>query len=270
MQKVIHHKNGNTATVILADAKHAQALNDIDLILTSPPYADARKKHYTSIKPNDYQEWFVQFSQPFAVCLAPDGSVVINIKDKVVDGRRHRYVWQTMLELERLGWLPIDDYVWHKSNAYPGYWPNRFRDAWEYCFHLARHNRPYFNHDAAKVPVKKVLHEREQGREIASTKTGMTKNRATMNNRKLALPDNVICSAVGARAVNKHPAVYPLDLPRFFIPFLSPPGGVVLDPFAGSGTTGIAALELGRNAVLIEKEEKYFSLINERIAAWKG
>jgi site-specific DNA-methyltransferase (adenine-specific) len=106
-----------------------------DLIVTSPPYADARKRHYDSIDPDDYAAWFASFHEPLANALKPEGSMVINIKDKIVDGVRHRYVWDTIKALEGLGWYPIDDYLWHKPNAMPGYWPSRLRDAWEYCFH---------------------------------------------------------------------------------------------------------------------------------------
>src|SRR3954449_6532162 len=105
-----------------------------DLIVTSPPYADARKRHYDSIDPDEYATWFASFHEPLAEALKPEGSLVINIKDKVVDGVRHRYVWDTIRTLERLGWYAIDDYLWHKPNAMPGFWPTRLRDAWEYCF----------------------------------------------------------------------------------------------------------------------------------------
>ncbi len=64
-----------------------------NLIVTSPPYADARKKHYDSIKPNDFSEFLLNFHKQMWRVLAEDGSFVLNIKDKVVDGVRHRYVW---------------------------------------------------------------------------------------------------------------------------------------------------------------------------------
>ena len=124
-----------------------------DLIVTSPPYADARKRHYDSIDPDDYAAWFASFHEPLAEALKPEGSLVINIKDKIVDGVRHRYVWDTIRMLERLGWYAIDDYLWHKPNAMPGYWPTRLRDAWEYCFHLSRTKRPYTDFEAVKRPI---------------------------------------------------------------------------------------------------------------------
>jgi hypothetical protein len=79
------------------------------LIVTSPPYADARKRHYDSIDPNDYAAWFASFHEPLATALKPNGSLVINIKDKIVDGVRYRYVWDTIKVLEGLGWYAIDE-----------------------------------------------------------------------------------------------------------------------------------------------------------------
>lgn len=118
--------------------KLAPFVNCVDLIVTSPPYADARKKHYDSIHPDQFPDWFLSFHQTFRDCLKPDGSLVINIKDKVVNGVKHRYVWKTIEKLSEAGWFCIDDYLWNKPNPMPGYWPNRLRDGWEYCFHLAK------------------------------------------------------------------------------------------------------------------------------------
>ena len=81
-------------TIIVGDSR--VALNDlpeqVDVIVTSPPYADARKKHYDSIHPDEFAEWFLTFNDMLVQTLKPSGSLVINIKDKVVDGARHRYV----------------------------------------------------------------------------------------------------------------------------------------------------------------------------------
>lgn len=109
-----------------------------NLIVTSPPYADAREKHYDSIKPDDYPDFFLTFHDEFWRVLAEDGSFVLNIKDKVVNGVRDRYVWNTIQALSERGWNCIDDYLWIKPNAMPGYWPNRLRDEWEYCFHMTK------------------------------------------------------------------------------------------------------------------------------------
>ncbi len=96
-----------------------------NLIMTSPPYADARKNHYDSISTANYPEFFLSFHEEFWRVLAEDGSFVLNIKDKVVDGVRDRYVWKTVMALAEKGWRCVDDYAWVKPNAMPGYWVNR-------------------------------------------------------------------------------------------------------------------------------------------------
>ncbi len=125
----------------------------VDLIVTSPPYADARSKHYDSVHPDKYKDWFLTFHEPFFNALKPDGSLILNIKDKVVDGVRHQFVWHTIEALSACGWYSIEDYIWHKTNPMPGYWPTRLRDGWEYCFHLAKSKRPYFNTNGVRKPI---------------------------------------------------------------------------------------------------------------------
>src|SRR4030042_6718263 len=85
-----------------------------NLIITSPPYADARANHYNSIKPDEYVQFMVSFHEQFWRVLADDGSFVLNVKDKIVDGIRHRFVWHTIEALSEFGWLCVDDYIWVK------------------------------------------------------------------------------------------------------------------------------------------------------------
>ena len=117
-----------------------------------PPYADARVKHYDGIKPIEYPDFMVSFHEQLWRILKDDGSFILNIKDKVVDGVRDRYVWKTVMALSDLGWLCVDDYVWLKPNAMPGYWPNRLRDEWEYCFHFTKKKKFKMYQDAVRKP----------------------------------------------------------------------------------------------------------------------
>ena len=107
--------------------------NCIDLIITSPPYAEARKNVYGGVNPNKFVEWFLPKSEQFLRVLKPDGTFILNIKERVVAGQRHTYVIELILEMKKQGWLWTEEFVWHKKNCYPGKWPNRFRDAWERC-----------------------------------------------------------------------------------------------------------------------------------------
>lgn len=106
----------------------------VDLIFTSPPYADCRKNTYGGIHPDNYVEWFLPKSEQFLRILKPTGTFILNIKEKAVKGERHTFVIELILRMKEQGWLWTEEFVWHKKNCYPGKWPNRFRDAWESDF----------------------------------------------------------------------------------------------------------------------------------------
>lgn len=105
--------------------------NTINLIVTSPPYADSRKDTYGGIAPDDYVAWFTPISEQLLRVIKPDGTFILNIKDRVVDGERSTYVLELIQALRAQGWLWTEEFIWHKKNSYPGKWPNRFRDSWE-------------------------------------------------------------------------------------------------------------------------------------------
>lgn len=243
----------------------------VDLIVTSPPYADARHKHYEGVHPDEFIEWFLTFHEPFFNALKPTGSLVINIKDKVVGGVRHRYVWRTIEALCERGWFAIDDYIWHKKNPMPGYWPTRLSDGWEYCFHLAKSKRPYMNRDAVRRPIGDwvesrlaKLGENDRSRQNSANASGFGRDLSRWVDKQTVLPSNVLSLALVGK--NKgHPAVFPVDLPLFFIRLLCPEGGLVCDPFGGSGTTGLAALSAGTRCVLIDNNEQYCQAAIKRL-----
>jgi site-specific DNA-methyltransferase (adenine-specific) len=105
--------------------------NSVDLIVTSPPYADRREKTYGGVKPEEYVTWFIPRAKEFLRVLRPDGTFILNIKEKVENGERHTYVIDLILALRKQGWIWTEEFIWHKKNSYPGKWPNRFRDSWE-------------------------------------------------------------------------------------------------------------------------------------------
>jgi len=264
---------GATCTVVCGDSREELKAYEgqTDLIVTSPPYADARHKHYDSVHPDEFADWFMTFHEPFWNALKPSGSLVINIKDKVVGGVRHRYVWHTIEALSNAGWLCIEDYLWHKTNPMPGYWPTRLRDGWEYCFHLAKSKRPYMNQDAVRKPVGDwvqsrlaKLGENDRSRHNSVNASGFGRDISKWVDKQTVLPSNVLSYALVGK--NKgHPAVFPVDLPLFFIRLLCPEGGLVCDPFGGSGTTGLAALSAGRRSLLIDNNEQYCQAAVKRL-----
>jgi DNA modification methylase len=105
--------------------------DSVDLIFTSPPYADQRAETYGGIKPDQYVVWFMPKAAQFLRVLKPTGTFVLNIKERVVEGERHTYVIELILHMREQGWLWTEEFIWHKKNSYPGKWPNRFRDNWE-------------------------------------------------------------------------------------------------------------------------------------------
>ena len=92
----------------------------INLIVTSPPYADRRIKTYGGITPDNYVSWFMPIATELKRVLKKDGSFVLNIKEKAENGERCTYVIELILEMRRHGWLWTEEYFWHKRNCYPG------------------------------------------------------------------------------------------------------------------------------------------------------
>jgi len=271
--KLTAKKTDTTCTVIHGDSREElkHFVDQVDLIVTSPPYADARHKHYDGVHPDKFADWFLSFHEPFFNAVKPSGSLVLNIKDKVVDGVRHRYVWHTIEALSKHGWFCIEDYLWHKTNPMPGYWPTRLRDGWEYCFHLAKTKRPYINQDAVRKPIGDWVDSRlnklganDLSRHNSANASGFGRDISKWVDKQTVLPPNVLSLPLVGK--NKgHPAVFPIDLPLFFIKLLCPEDGLVVDPFSGSGTTGLAALSLGRKSVLIDNNEEYCQAAIKRL-----
>lgn len=260
-------------TIIHGDSREIlrKLSGKVDLIVTSPPYADSRKKHYDSIHPNKFVDWFLTFHEPFFEALKPRGNFVLNLKDKVVGGCRHRFVWQTIEALCSRGWLSIDDYLWHKTNPMPGFWPNRLRDGWEYCFHLAKSNRHYFASGEVRKPIGDWVRTRlaklgknDTTRSNSANASGFGRDISRWVGRQTVLPSNVLSIPLVGKNMG-HPAVFPVDLPLFFIKLLCPKGGLVVDPFAGSGSTGLAALARNCRCVLIDSNAEYCQLALKRL-----
>ncbi|GAB1350476.1 hypothetical protein MASR1M107_26910 [Ignavibacteriales bacterium] len=127
--------------------------NCVDLIFTSPPYADQRKETYGGIHPDHYVEWFLPRSEQFLRVLKPTGTFVLNIKEKVVSGERSTYVLELIMEMRKQGWLWTEEFIWHKKNSYPGKWPNRFRDSWERLIQFNKDKKFAMYQESVMVPM---------------------------------------------------------------------------------------------------------------------
>lgn len=245
--------------------------NSVNLIVTSPPYADNRKSTYGGVSPDKYVEWFLPISAELKRVLKDDGSFVLNIKEKVVDGERHTYVLELILEMKKQGWLWTEEYMWHKRNSTPGKWSNRFRDSWERCLHFNKQKKFKMFQESVMVPMGdwaktrlNNLGENDKIRFNSQSKSGFGKNISKWIGRDMAYPTNVLHLATECGNKN-HSAAFPKSLPTWFIKLLSEDDDVVLDPFAGSGTTCIAAYELNRHFIGIELNKDYFEVAESNI-----
>ncbi len=245
--------------------------NSIDLIFTSPPYADQRRNTYGGIHPDDYVDWFLPISEQLLRVLKPTGTFALNIKEKVVNGERSTYVIELILELRKQGWLWTEEFIWHKKNSYPGKWPNRFRDAWERILQFNKEKKFNMYQEAVMVPIGdwaktrlKHLSEKDKIRDESKVGSGFGKNISNWLGRKMVYPTNVIHLATECSNKN-HSAAFPEGLPEWFIKLFTQPGDTVLDPFMGSGTTLFVAQKLGRNAIGIEIVPKYFNMVKEQL-----
>jgi DNA modification methylase len=245
--------------------------NYFDLIFTSPPYADQRSKTYGGINPDKYVEWFLPKASEFKRVLKPTGTFVLNIKERVVDGERHTYVLELIMKMREQGWLWTEEFIWHKKNSYPGKWPNRFRDNWERLIQFNKQKNFCMYQEAVMVPIGDWAKERlaklsetDRIRDESRAGSGFGKNVSNWLGRNMVYPTNVLHLATETGNKN-HSAVFPADLPTWFIKLFTKPGDIVLDPFVGSGTTAFSALQLGRHFVGIDINSEYVKLSNQRL-----
>jgi DNA modification methylase len=245
--------------------------DSVDLIMTSPPYSDSRRKTYGGIPPEHYVEWFIPIADGLRRVLKPSGSFVLNIKEKAVNGERSPYVLELIQALRQSGWLWTEEFIWHKKNSFPGKWPNRFRDAWERLLHFTKSRRFAMYQDAVKIPTAASTRMRvarlsgnDRQRRKNRTQSGFGANQSHWLGRDTVYPTNVLHLATEC-GNKKHSAAFPERLPEFFVKLLTVPGDLVLDPFMGSGTTGVVCRRLDRRFIGMDIFHEYVTLARERI-----
>lgn len=242
----------------------------VDLVITSPPYANARKEHYGGVPADDWKEWFMPISKEIHRVLKPTGSFVLNVKENSVNKVRHPYVQETVLGMMKDGWQLRDEFMWVKANQFPIKPIYRLKDGFERLYHFTKSDDFTWNPDAVMVDAKpdtcaRYKRAMEQKTFSHSSPNMKRYERNFDNFKKLdckkAYPNNVIVAPVG-RGRTKHPARFPAEIPGFFIDLLTNKGDVVLDPFMGSGTTGIEAKKRCRKAIGFDIMPEYVEMAN--------
>ena len=268
--------NGDSAKLLADKTKFPD--KSINLIITSPPYADKRKNSYKGVNSVKYVEWFLPISDQLKRILKDNGSFILNIKEHPSNGERETYVLELILEMKKQGWLWVEEYCWYKKNSFPGKWPNRFRDSWERCLHFTKRKDFKMYQDAVKVPIGdwatkrfKSMSENDFIRYVSKKNAHLSKNVSNWLNKKKVFPHNVLVfeeehrlylgnvieTAVDVSNKN-HSAIFPIELPMWFIRLFTQENDLVLDPFLGSGTTAVAASLNGRKYLGIELKKEYF------------
>jgi ParB-like chromosome segregation protein Spo0J len=250
------------------DVERLMAGAKLSMAFTSPPYASQRKYDESSgfrpIHPDHYVEWFAAIQENVRTHCVESASWFVNIKEHAEDGQRHLYVKDLAIaHVRRWGWMLVDELCWYKRSL-PGQWPDRFRNDWEPVFHFATAKGFPFNPLAVASESDDAFHYVPNSGKTAGGNIGIGKegrNRST----GLARPGNVL--EISTRKVPNgiaHEAAFPPDLPVFFIKAYSDKGDNVYEPFCGSGTTLIAAEQLGRKCYGMEISPQYCDVIVKR------
>lgn len=240
----------------------------VDAIVTSPPYLDARPD-YAAFALHDYGELFDELRR---VCVGP---MVVNVGRLWRDNREVLWWHDVIAAAELAGWPHVDTVVWAKLNGNPIQGavvsnaheylllfgePSQFDTEavrTEYAAgSVARLRRRWVSHIAVKGDTRDEMPSRQR-------RDGWVGRRLRENDAG-ARAASVVVVGTGRHKGNPHPAPMPLELAEYLVRLVG--GSTILDPFAGSGTTGVAARMHGRDAVLIELDERYVDLIRRRLS----
>lgn len=237
----------------------------INAVITSPPYA--KQRSYNGCESSDYIEFITPIVEELTRCLKEDGNILINIKEHVYKGNRDLYVYKMVIHfVEVLGLNFVDEFVWVKTNPFPTGVKTRFKDGWERCLHFTKGKHNFFPENCLVKSESKWLdgekRRKQKGSHNVTNGSGM--NMSKRLSEDLVRPSNVIIGSSSNLNIG-HPAVYPMYLPEFFIKAMSKEGNTILDPFMGSGTTGVACKNLNRKFIGIELDDNYFEIAKKRI-----
>jgi len=265
----------------------------VSLVVTSPPYALHFKKEYGNASKQDYIAWFLPFARDILRVLRDDGSFVLNIGGSYNAGSPTRSIYHFKLLValvEELHFHLAQECFWYNPAKMPApaEWVTvrrvRVKDSVEYVWWLSKTPHPKANNRRVLNPYSKdMLRLNERGvRETVRPSGHNITSKFTQVHAGGAIPANVVealpaddspsnmlkfgnnsandqyivrCREAGIPA---HPARFPAALPEFFIKLLTEEQDLVIDPFAGSNTTGASAERLHRRWLSIEAVESYW------------
>lgn len=254
--------------------------NSVNLVLTSPPFALTRQKEYGNKQESAYVEWFMQFSAEFYRILQSDGSVVIDLGSAYLPGHpvKSLYQYELLLRLcrEQKFFLAQEFFHYNPSRLpAPAEWVNvrriRVKDSVNLVWWLSKTENPKSDNRKVLKPysesMKLLLRNGYKG-QLRPSGHDISQKFSVDNGG--AIPPNLLeiantesnshymkrCKELG---IKPHPARFPKDFADFFLKFLTEEEDIVLDPFAGSNTTGYAAEKLNRKWLAVELNEEYLS-----------
>ena len=250
----------------------------INAVITSPPYALHFKKEYGNAAKEDYVDWLLPFARKIKDVLTEDGSFILNIGGSYNSGKptRSLYHFKLLIELvESVGFHLAQECFWYNPAKLPApaQWVNversRIKDAVEYVWWLSAGPKPKADNKRVLTPYSgDMLRLIEKGFKPKRRPSGHNITDKFRKNNGGAIPSNLLINgnnesnsdyirASNQLGIKVHPARFPSELPRFFISLVTDPGDVVLDPFAGSNTTGMVAEELARRWLSCDIDASY-------------
>ena len=252
--------------ILHGDASSIPLSSDsVQAIITSPPYANMRKKQYGGIPAHKYVHWFEPIAKELLRVLKPRGSFILNIKENANDGEMSTYVLELILSMRKWGWLWKEEYIWHKLDGYPSAHPDRFPNRWERLLHFTKQKSIDFYRNS--VLVKRDDNRTRWGGTPHSNgnKWNVSNANNFMRGRTHKQPYNVLQFGHSGSTKNAlfHPATFPSRIPVFFINLFSLGGELILDPFAGSGTTVQVAEKMARVGVGLDTNADYVYKANK-------
>ena len=252
--------------------------NSVDLVITSPPYADIVNygKNISVKKPTEYVDWILPLFKDIHRVLKPSGSFILNINDNCSNGLRNPFIYELIYRSGKETKLKFyDTYIWHKMNGIPNGGKKRFRNNTEFIFHFVKDQKQlkFYMDRVMKEPAKATSdrrkypwHIKDHGK-IVDGKRGDKVEYNAERLPDLVRPDNVFRFPTAGLARDntiRHPAPYHKELPTYFINLLTDKGDTILDVFSGIGTTGLGCED--RNYIGMELNEKYAEFSKKRLS----